>query len=60
MVVCHLAGSSQKAMEFQSKLNAYWKHRDDRQQGKYMLDMYGDSNNIVINGMSVLFRQPPK
>ena len=26
MVVCHLESSSQKAMEFQSKLKTYWKH----------------------------------
>ena len=60
MVVCrHLAGSSQKVMEFQSKLMAYWKYCGERQQGKYMLGMYSDLHNIVINGMSIPLRQPP-
>ena len=31
MVVFHLAGSSQKAIEFQSKLNTYRKHGGERQ-----------------------------
>ena len=30
IVVRHLADSSQKAMEFQSKLKTYWKHRGNR------------------------------
>ena len=60
IVVFHLGGSSQKAMEFQSKLKTYWKHRGDRQQGKYMLGMYSDSHNIVINGTLIPFRQPPE
>ena len=60
MVVCHQAGSSQKAKEFQNRLDTYWKHRGYRQQAKNMLDMYSDSHNIVINGMSVPFRQPPE
>ena len=30
IVICHLADSSQKAMEFQSKLKTYWKHRGNR------------------------------
>ena len=59
IVVCHLAGSSQNAMEFQSKLKTYWKHRGDFQQGKDMLAMYSDSHNIVINRMLIPFRQPP-
>ena len=50
-IVCHLAGSSQKAIEFQRKLKTYWKHCGDRQQGKDMRGMYSDSHNIVINGM---------
>ena len=29
IVVCHLASSSQKAMEFQSKFKTYWKHRGE-------------------------------
>ena len=49
--VCHLAGSSQKAIEFQRKLKTYWKHCGERQQGKNMRGMYSDSHNIVINGM---------
>ena len=59
IVVCHLAGSSQKAMEFQRKLKSYWKHHGDRQQGKDMLSMYSDSHNTVTNGMLIHFRQPP-
>ena len=54
IVACHLAGSSQKAMEFQKK------HHGERQQGKDMLDMHSDSYNIVISGMLISFRQPPK
>ena len=60
IVVCHLAGSSQKAMEFQRKLKTYWKHHGDRQQGKDMLGICSDSHSIVINGMLIPFRQPPK
>ena len=60
IVVCHLAGSSQKAMEFQRKLKTYWKHHGDRQQGKSMLGIYSDSHSVVINGMLIPFRQPPK
>ena len=59
-VVCHLAGSSQKSMKFQRKPKTYWKHCGHRQQGKDMLGMYSDSHNIVINGMLIPFRQPPK
>ena len=50
-VVCHLAGSSQKAIEFQRKLKTYWKHCGDHQEGKNMRGMCSDSHNIVINGM---------
>ena len=60
IVVCHLAGSSQKAMEFQRNLKTYWKHYGDRQQRKDMLGIYSDSHSIVINGMLIPFRQPPK
>ena len=60
IVVCHLAGSSQKAIEFQRKLKTYWKHHGDRQQGKNMLGICCDSHSIVINGMLIPFRQPPK
>ena len=60
IVVCHLAGSSQKAMKFQSKLKTHWKHRGDCQQGKDMLDIYNDSHNIIIIGTFIPFRQPPK
>ena len=53
IVVCHLTGSSQKAMEFQRKLKTYWKHHGDRQQGKDMLGIYSDSpsNPPNISGM---------
>ena len=37
MVVTHLAGSLQKAKEFQNKLKRYSKHRSDHQQGKNMM-----------------------
>ena len=60
IVVCHLAGSSQKAMEFQRKLKKYWKPHGDRQQGRDMLGIYSDSHSIVINRMLILFRQPSK
>ena len=60
IVVCHLSSSLQKAMEFQSKLKTYWKDHGDRRQGKDMQDMCSDSHNIVINGMLIPFRQPPK
>ena len=60
MVVCHLAGSSQKTMEFQIKLKLYRKHRGDRQQRKDILGMYSDSHSIVINGISIPFREPTK
>ena len=60
IVVCHLADLSQNAMQFQSKLKTYWKHRGDRQQGKDMLGMYSDLHNIVINGPLISFRQQSK
>ena len=53
-VVFHLAGSSQKAMEFQSRLKTYRKHHHDRQQGKDILGMYSDSRNIVISRIQSL------
>ena len=60
IVVCHFDGLSQKATEFETMLKTYWKHRGDRQRGRDMLDMYSDSRNIVNNGLSITFRQPPK
>ena len=45
-VVCHLAGSSQKAMKLQTKLKTHWKHCGDCQQGKDMLGMYSDSHKL--------------
>ena len=60
IVVYHLSGSLQKAMEFQNKLKTYWKHDGDRRQGKDKQDMCSDSHNIVINGVLISFRQPPK
>ena len=60
IVVSHLEGLLQKAIEFQSMLKTYWKHRSDRQQGKYILGVYSDSQNIAINGLPITFRQPPK
>ena len=60
IVVCHLAGSSQKAMEFQRKLKTYWKHHGDRQQGKDMLGIYSNSHSIIIKRILTAFRQPPK
>ena len=60
MVVYHLAGSSQKAMEFQSNFKTYWKHCDNRQQEKDMLGMYRYLHNIVINKMPIPFKKPPK
>ena len=60
IVVCYLAGSLQNAIEFQRKLKTYLKHHGDRQQGKDMLGIYSDSHSIVINGMLIPFRQPPK
>ena len=61
-VFCHLSGSLQKAiaMEFQSKVKTYWKHRGDRRQGKDMLGMCSDSHNIAISRMLIPFRQPLK
>ena len=38
VVVFYLAGSSQKAMELQSKLKTNWKHRGEGQQGKGMVN----------------------
>ena len=60
MVVYHLAGSSQKAMEFQNNFKTYWKHCDNRQQEKDMLGMYRYLHNIVINKMPIPFKKPPK
>ena len=60
MVLCHLAGSLQKATEFQTKLQTHWKHHGNCQQRKEMLGMYSYSHNIVINRVSILFMQPPK
>ena len=39
MLICHLGGSSQKAVEFQIKLKTYSKQHDDYQQGKDVLGM---------------------
>ena len=60
IAVCHLAGSSHKAIGFQRKLKTYWKHRGDRQQGKNMLGIHSNSHNIVTNGMLISFKQPLK
>ena len=60
IVVCHLSGSLQKALEFQSKLKTYWKYHGDPWQGKDMQGLRNDSHNIVINGMLIPYRQPPK
>ena len=59
MVVYHLVVSSQKAMEFKTKLKRYWKHRGNRQQRKDLLGMYSHPHNADMNEISMTFRQPP-
>ena len=60
LLVCHLAGSSQKTAGYLKKPQASSKHHGDRQQGKYIRATCTDSRSIAYKRIFILLKEISK